>query len=265
MPCSQDAPYTASDACTATHVNFQSLAQAMQESARNFRDPRLFLPAAIGIGIVVVLGFGPTYFYRPFITPKDSLTTLVHLHGALMSAWIALFITQVILVASGRTDLHRRLGRLGFLLLLLIILVALPMIVVAAKLGGDHMPGPALPGLALVLGLLTSFVTLAGLGLHYRFRSDVHKRLMILAALAATEAAVSRLPLDLLDSYVKVHAANDALVLLVVMVDSIRHRRLHPAFLWGTAFLIFMQTFATWLAGTAAWERVARSILALFT
>ena len=86
---------------------------------------------------------------------------------------------------------------------------------------------------------------------------------MTLAALAAMEAAVSRLPLNLLDSYVKVHAANDALVLLVVMVDSIRHRRLHPAFLWGTAFLIFMQTFATWLAGTAAWERAARSILAL--
>ena len=127
------------------------------------------------------------------------------------------------------------------------------------------MPGPALPGLALVLGLLSTFVTLAGLGLHYRFRSDIHKRLMILAALAAMEAAVSRLPLNFLDSYVKVHAANDALVLLVVLVDSIRHRRLHPAFLWGTAFLIFMQTFTTWLAGTAAWERAARSILAVFS
>lgn len=240
--------------------------QVLQQStARHSRDPRLFLPAAIGIGIVVVLGFGPTYFYRPFTAPKDSLTTLVHLHGALMTTWIALFTTQVILVASGRTDLHRRVGRLGFVLLFLIIIVALPMIIVAAKLGGDHMPGPALPGLALVLGLLSTFVTLAGLGLHYRFRSDIHKRLMILAALAAMEAAVSRLPLNFLDSYVKVHAANDALVLLVVLVDSIRHRRLHPAFLWGTAFLIFMQTFTTWLAGTAAWGRAARSILAVFS
>lgn len=236
-----------------------------QSTARHSRDRQLFLAAAIGIGIVVVLGFGPTYFYRPFTTPKDSLTTLVHLHGALMTTWIALFTTQVILVASGRTDLHRRVGRLGFVLLFLIIIVALPMIIVAAKLGGDHMPGPALPGLALVLGLLSTFVTLAGLGLHYRFRSDIHKRLMTLAALAAMEAAVSRLPLNFLDSYVKVHAANDALVLLVVLVDSIRHRRLHPAFLWGTAFLIFMQTFTTWLAGTAAWERAARSILAVFS
>jgi hypothetical protein len=238
----------------------------MQTSTvRNSRDARLFLPAAIAIGIVVVLGFGPTYFYRPFATPKDSLTLLVHVHGALMSAWIALFTTQVILVASGRTDLHRRLGRLGFVLLFLIVLVLLPTAIVAAKLGGNHMPGPALPGLALVLGLLTTFLTLAGLGLHFRFRSDIHKRLMILAALVAMEAAVSRLPLQFLDSTVKVHIANDALLLLVVVVDTLRHRRLHPAFLWGAAFVVCMQAFSTWLAGAAAWERAARSILATFS
>ena len=242
------------------------MAQTVQEPrSRLSRDSRLFLPAAIGIGIGVVLGFGPTYFYRPFVTPKDSLTLLVHLHGALMSAWIALFATQVILVATGRTALHRRLGRVGIVLLFLIALVALPMIIVAAKLGGDHMPGPALPGLALVLGLLISFLTLAGLGLHYRFRSDIHKRLMILAALAAMEAAVSRLPLDFSDSIVRVHAANDALLLLVVAADSIRHRRVHPAFLWGSVFLIAVQTFSTWLSGTAVWGRIAQSILAAFS
>lgn len=234
-------------------------------TVRNSPDARLFLPAAIGVCIVVVLGFGPTYFYRPFATPKDSLTVLVHLHGALMSAWIALFATQVILVAAGRTDLHRRLGTLGFVLLFLIALVALPTIIVAAKLGGDHMPGPALPGLALVLGVMITFLTVAGLGLHYRFRSDVHKRLMILAALAAMEAALSRLPLEFLDSNVKVHVANDALLLLVVIVDSVRHRRLHPAFLWGTVFLVFMQSFSTWLAGTPAWARAAQSILDAFS
>ena len=166
------------------------MAQVMHKATVSRSPDRLlFLLAAVGIGIVVVLGFGPTYFYRPFATPKDSLTVLVHVHGALMSAWIALFITQVILVAVGRTELHRRLGKLGFVLLWLIVLVLLPMTIVAAKLGGDHMPGPPLPGLALVLGLLFGFLTFAGLGLHYRFRSDIHKRLMTLAALAAMEAA----------------------------------------------------------------------------
>ncbi len=234
-------------------------------TVRQVRDPRLFLPAAIGIAVVVVLGFGPSYFYRPFITPKDSLTVLVHLHGALMSAWIALFTAQVILVASGRADLHRRLGRVGFVLLVLIVLVLLPTVIIAAKLGGNHMPGPPLPGLALVFNLLTTFVVLAGLGLHFRFRSDVHKRLMILAALTAMEAAVSRLPLEFLDNVVKTHAANDALLLLVVAVDTIRHRRLHPAFLWGTVFVVCMQTFSTWLAGTETWGRLARTILNAFT
>ena len=41
-------------------------------------------------------------------------------------------------------------------------------------------------------------------------------------------------------------------------IDSLRHRRVHPAFLWGTIFLVSVQTFSTWLAGTAAWEHIAR-------
>jgi hypothetical protein len=76
-----------------------------------------------------------------------------------------------------------------------------------------------------------------------------------------SSASVSRLPLDFLDSIVRVHAANDAFLLLLVVIDTVRHRRLHPAFLWGTAFVLSMQAFSTWLSATAFWERAARAIL----
>jgi hypothetical protein len=227
-------------------------------------DRALYGPAAIVICALVVIGFGRTYFYRPFRVNADSLTPLVHVHGALMTAWFALFIVQVALVAFGRTDLHRRVGRLGFLLLPLILAVAIPTTLVATKLGGDHMPGPALPGLALVIGLLISFATLAGVGLHYRTRSDVHKRLMLLASISAMEAGVSRLPLEWLDSVARIHLLNDSVLLIAVIIDTVRHRRLHPAFLWGSVFLVSTQTLFAWISGTSAWLSIAGAIMKPF-
>jgi hypothetical protein len=139
-----------------------------------------------------------------------------------------------------------------------------PTTIVATKLGGHHMPGPALPGLALVIAAFAEFVTLASLGLFHRARSGIHKRLMVLASFAATDAGVARLPLDFLDSIVKVHLANDLVLLAVIAIDTFRHRRLHPAFLWGSVFLVTFQALAAWLSGTAAWLHVAKAIMSYF-
>jgi hypothetical protein len=92
---------------------------SMATSVRGFKDASdrwLYWPAAVAIGVVVVWGFSESYFLRPFVAQADSLTTLVHVHGALMTSWIALFIAQTTLVAIGRRDLHRRLGALGMVL-----------------------------------------------------------------------------------------------------------------------------------------------------
>ena len=113
---------------------------------------------------MVVIGFWPSYFSRLFSARSEPLTVLVHVHGPLMTAWIAIFIVQVSLVTAGRVDLHRRLGVVGFALLGLILIVAVPTTIVATKLGGHHVPGPALPGLALVIAAFAEFVTLGSLG-----------------------------------------------------------------------------------------------------
>jgi hypothetical protein len=228
-------------------------------------DRWIYLPAAVAITAVVAVGFAPSYFLRPFVAHTDSLTLLVHVHGALLTAWIALFIVQVALVAVGRTDLHRRLGTLGIALVPLIFAVGVPMSLVAAKLGEDHMPGPPLPALALVLASFVEFATLAGTGLWYRSRSDIHKRLMLMASLTAMEAGAIRLPIGLLDhGFTKTHMATDILLLLILAVDTVKHRRLHPAFLWGLLFLVSMQVFSLWLATTNEWAHSARAFLDSF-
>jgi hypothetical protein len=83
----------------------------------------------------------------------------------------------------------------------------------------------------------------------------MHQRLMLLSSIVAMEADVSRLPVTFLDSLLKVHLANDAILLNVVIADSINHRRLHPAFLWGSLFLVSMQTLTALLSHTDTWPR----------
>lgn len=229
--------------------------------SRPMTDRTVFLPAALVVCLLVVVGFGPSYYYRPFLAPAQSLTLLVHVHGALMTAWITLFAVQVVLVAIGRRDLHRRIGVVGFVLLPLIFAVLVPTTVIAARLGGNHMPGPPLPALALVLALLLEFLVFAGLGLYRRRQADVHKRLMLLAAICAMEAGVSRIPVDFLGSLFRVHVANDALLLVVIALDALRHRRLHRTFLWGFVFIVSVQAFSSWFAGTDLWLGVAQDIV----
>src|SRR5580704_3981621 len=243
-----------------THIHMTTPGQTNRTSL----DRSIYVPAAIAICALVVTGFWPSYFSRLFSARSEPLTVLVHVHGALMTAWIAIFIGQVSLVTAGRVDLHRRLGVVGFALLAMILIVAVPTTIVATKLGGHHMPGPALPGLALVIAAFAEFLTIGSLGLFYRRRSDIHKRLMVLATFAAADAGVARLPFDFLDSIGKVHLATDSVLFAVIIMDTVRHRRLHPAFLWGSVFLVTLQTLSAWISGTEWWLQIAQGIMRNF-
>jgi hypothetical protein len=55
------------------------------------------------------------------------------------------------------------------------------------------------------------------------------------------DADMPRLPLDYLDSTVKPHLVTDLLALAVIIIDTVRHRRIYPAFLWGSGFLVTFQ------------------------
>ena len=90
-------------------------------------------------------------------------TSLVHLHGAVFTAWVLLFIAQTVLVASHRVAVHRR--------------------------GVDPLAFLAIPIFDMVL--FATFVTAA---LVLRRDRETHKRLMLLAYLSIIVAAVARLP-----------------------------------------------------------------------
>ena len=61
-------------------------------------DHRFFTAMAAVCATVVFVGFAPTYYLRSF-SARPPLPPLVHLHGAVSTGWILLFLTQSSLVA----------------------------------------------------------------------------------------------------------------------------------------------------------------------
>jgi hypothetical protein len=181
-----------------------------------------------------------------------------------MTTWVLLFITQVSLVATRRTRVHQRLGIAGGVLAALVVIVGVLTALFAAARG--HTPGPpALAFLVVPLGDMLVFSVLIGLALYFRRKLQVHKRLMLLAAINLLTPAIARIPLSFIANGgpLAFFGLTDLVLLAFVAYDTVKHRRLHPVFLWGSIFIIAMQPLRLLLAGTSVWMNIAAALVAM--
>ena len=231
---------------------------------RRISDRPLYLLAAIVVPLIVLAGFARTYYLKGLFSTPPLPSFVVHLHGIVMTAWVALFIAQVSLVATRRTKAHMRLGVLGAVLAALVVVVGVLTALYAAARGATPGP-PALQFLVVPLGDMLVFGILVGAALYYRRRLDFHKRLMLLAAVNMLAPAIARIPLSFIANGgpLAFFGLTDLCLLAFVAFDTIRHRRLHPAFLWGALFVIVMQPLRILLAGTDAWLHFASALVRL--
>jgi hypothetical protein len=181
-----------------------------------------------------------------------------------MTAWVVLFIVQVTLVAKRRTKTHQQLGILGAGLAALVVIVGVLTALFAAARGGSPGP-PPLQFLVIPLGDMVVFSLLIGAALYYRKRLDVHKRLMLLAAINLLAPAIARIPLGFIANggALAFFGLTDLCLLVFVAFDTIRHKRLHPAFLWGSLLIVVFQPLRILVAGTDAWVRFAAALVRL--
>lgn len=227
-------------------------------------DRRLYILAAILIPAIVLLGFARTYYLKPFFNTPDIPGRIVHLHGIVMTAWVVLFVAQVSLVATRRTRVHQRLGILGAVIAALVVIVGVLTALFAAARGATPGP-PALSFLIIPLGDMLIFGILIGLALYYRRKLPIHKRLMLLAAISLLAPAIARIQLNFIinGGPLAFYGLTDLCLLAVVAFDTIKHRRLHPVFLWGSLFIIVMQPLRILLAGTDVWMSFAAALVRL--
>jgi hypothetical protein len=227
--------------------------------------PRFHLIAITAIAALVFIGFARS-FYLKFWFDTPPLTRLLHLHGAMFTAWLALHYTQARLIAAHRVDLHMRLGIAGAVLGFSMFFVGVAAAVQSAALGHQPTDAPPLVFMSLPIGTITVFALLLASALVMRRRADWHKRLMLLATFALIIPAAARLSIYFVGRPLP-QVGIVATILLVAwcwIEDRRRIGRVHPAYkIAGTLLILSLparmlmgytetwQQFAHWLVGFA--------------
>ena len=88
---------------------------------------------------------------------------------------------------------------------------------------------------------------------------------MLLAAVNFLPPAIVRIPLHFIETGgpLVFFGLTDVCLLACVAFDTIKNRRLHPVFLWGTLLIIASQPLRLMLAGTNVWLRFATTLVGL--
>jgi hypothetical protein len=216
------------------------------------------------IALVVFVGFARTYYLAGIFGAKPLTAPIVHIHGAVFTCWIVLLLAQTSLVGTGHTSTHRRLGLLG--------LGLAPLMVVLGVLVADEMlqRTAAIPGFdsplifAVALSEIAGFAVPVFFGLALRRRSGFHKRLILVGTIAMTTAGFGRWPVSfLLHKPLPAMLAAFSLLVLLIAFDLRSTRRLHPATVWGGAWVVFIELTGFAVGHSVSWRAVAAYVRSL--
>ncbi len=223
------------------------------------RDDAFFIGMSVLIVITVFLGFARTYYLAPMYHTHVR-SALIAVHGAAFTTWIVLFVTQTSLIASRHVAWHKRLGIFGAGL-------AVAMLVLGLTAATDSLSrGFAPPGTgfdprtfyAVPVLEIMRFGVLVAAALVVRADGAAHKRLMLLATIGLTDAAIGRWPFAFVHHPpVMESLLIDALVLAVVGFDFWSRGRIHRVTVAGGLFTIVIQHATIPIGMTPLWLKFA--------
>jgi uncharacterized membrane protein YozB (DUF420 family) len=244
-----------------------TVAPALRRTSIGSYDRVFYSTMSFAMAATVFTGFASTY-YLPLIGDGPTatvsggpFTSIVHLHGALFTAWVGLFLIQTTLVATRRVSVHRKLGVVGAVLAMCMIAAGVSVAIATAARGGA--PPGVDPRAFLIIPLtdMLLFATFVITALVRRRDKEAHKRLMLLAYTSIMAAAMARLPGVLpLGPFVFFGLAF-VFVVAGATYDLATRRRIHRVYLWGGALFAASVPLRLMLSSTAVWQAFASWIV----
>ena len=213
--------------------------------------------------VMAFAGFAPSFYLRPAFHPHDKLSLLLHVHGAVFSTWIIVFLVQTVLISRGARTLHRRLG--WFAAAIAVAMVGL----VAAATVEEMRRVPPFPPPPVALALNTFdtvvFAILVGSAIYLRKKTEWHKRLVLSATLVLLGAPILRL-LILLAGHISHELLLidlmlvDVFFLICIAADLHTRRKVHPAYLCAFALILADQVTTMSVMAWPPWVSFANAI-----
>lgn len=219
-----------------------------------------YLFMSLLITVVVVYGFSYT-INQNLLHPRVQPPQVVYLHSFVFSAWLLFFILQSVLVRSHNVRLHRTLGWVGTGFAVAIVVLGYTTSTAVLRLAIQlRLPFPTVSFLIVEIMELVCFTVPFALAIYWRKRPDFHRRLMLIATCALTEAAFGRIP-SLPNLFAP--AGVDALILLGVLRDVIVERRIHKVYLYALPTMICLQVIAEYTSAhqSSWWVGIGNSLL----
>jgi hypothetical protein len=211
------------------------------------------------IAVVVVYGFSQTIAHN-LLHASPLPPFILTIHAIVFPGWVLFFILQSALVRTRNVPLHRTLGWFGLALGIAILVLGY---FTAIAMDRFHMrePDSDAPAFLIVqLMDLCSFAIPFALAIYWRRRPEYHRRLMLVASCALTDAAFGRFPQL---PFAFAPGGVDALIFLGILRDLIVDRRIHKVYLYAFPLLLLFQTFCmqTYLHASPWWVRIATALL----
>jgi heme exporter protein D len=143
---------------------------------------------AVGLLILALLGFWPTYFSK-FFDGTGNFNFYYHFHFAMASLWIALLILQPILIKKKKLLTHKFIGKLSFIILpfFLVSVILLKHYII----GGEVTEGLG-ASLWLQLKDLVIIVIMFVIAMINKRKMKIHARAMVATGIVFIEPALGR-------------------------------------------------------------------------
>lgn len=213
---------------------------------------------AILLCICVYIGFSPTYFQAGMLhAPLPS--PILHVHGAVFTLWMLLFVVQAALVSARRVKWHRSLGTVAFclppIMIVLGVIAALDALRRGVSIGGL---APTV-SFAIPMFDIAAFTVVIYASWRARRRPDAHKRLILLATIGLAEAAFGRFPWARMGYPVAAGAVTGLgiMVLLAIAYDLVSLHRLHRSTMWAAPLVFVAGALAVPIGMTSARQAFA--------
>ena len=210
--------------------------------------------------LAVLIGFGKTLpvTLRNLKTPQ-----IIYIHAGFAFAWLCLFFIQATLIRLNNFPLHRILGFFGFFIAAGASITMLPAGVFQVQT--DLNNGATDTAYSAILGVTTTsmiFLSLVTAAILNRKKSEVHKRLMLLATILVIWPAWFRFrhyfpSVPRPDIWFALVLPNLFIVIAWIW-DKYKNGRIHPVLAWVGAFMIAEQTFETIVYDNGIWRAFAK-------
>lgn len=213
---------------------------------------RFYLIMSLLMAAVFIGGFGQTV--PDDFTHKPGLPLLLHVHGAVFTLWVLVFVAQPAFVARGSLKLHRQVGMAGAWLAGLMVIMGLAATIFAIRY--KFIPSFFPPTIFLVMngiGILVFGGLVAG-GVALRRKAEWHKRLMLCATISILGPGLGRLlPMDSFGAAAPLVMFGVILLFAFAgpVVDLFVRKRIHPAYAWGVGAIVLSNLLIAPLAFSA--------------